>query len=157
MAIRLNENEKIQVQADFHWVTYFGSLSWSIFWTVGALALLFSSEGLIFTLYPWVLAIVVIGMIPIGIKYVQNRCKQYVVTTERFYVEEGVLSKSTREIPLQKINDVSLNQTLFQRIIGTGSIVILAGNDTPLTLKNVTHPENFHQAVSKLRRDRPTT
>jgi len=150
MAIRLHDNEKVQAQADFHWINFFSALVWFGFLTLAALGGLAGGRDPLLVRLQVSFIIFLIGALPLGIRYIQNRCKHYVVTNERFYVEEGVLSKSTREIPLQKINDVTLKQGIFQRMVGTGNVVILAGNDVPITIKNITMPEVFRQAVSQL-------
>jgi uncharacterized membrane protein YdbT with pleckstrin-like domain len=149
MAIRLHDSEKVQAQVDFHWVTFFGPFVWFVFLFFIAMGFLAGSDPFFHRLLISIF-VLAIGAFPVLVRYVQNRCKHYVVTNERFYVEDGILSKSTREIPLQKINDVTLKQGIIQRMIGTGDVLILAGNDVPVVIKNVTTPEAFRQAVSML-------
>jgi uncharacterized membrane protein YdbT with pleckstrin-like domain len=46
------------------------------------------------------------------------------VTTDRLIFRSGVLSKSGREIPLDRVNDISFHQSLFERMIGAGDLMI---------------------------------
>ncbi len=58
------------------------------------------------------------------------------ITSKRVVLEKGVLSRSTREIPLNKINDVSCQQSLFGRMFHYGNIEIASAN--------VKGPERIH-------------
>lgn len=56
--------------------------------------------------------------------------------------ETGMLSKSTRTMDLAKIQDVRVNQGLWQRIFGIGSIAIeTAGETGGLTMANIDQPQ----------------
>jgi len=44
--------------------------------------------------------------------------------TDRLIFRSGVLSKHGREIPLERVNDISFNASLFERMIGAGDLVI---------------------------------
>ena len=92
--------------------------------------------------------IALIFFYPFCNKWLENKCKSYVVTNQRLYLEEGVLSKSKKDIPISKINDVVLNQSLFQRIVGAGDIVILTGNDMALRIAYIDKPNEFKDAIS---------
>ncbi len=59
-----------------------------------------------------------------------------IITSKRVVLEKGVLSRSTREIPLNKINDVSCQQSLFGRMFHYGNIEIASAN--------VKGPEKIH-------------
>jgi uncharacterized membrane protein YdbT with pleckstrin-like domain len=46
------------------------------------------------------------------------------VTDQRVILEEGVLQRTSRVIPLDRVQDVSTTQTLLGRILGYGSVEI---------------------------------
>jgi uncharacterized membrane protein YdbT with pleckstrin-like domain len=48
----------------------------------------------------------------------------FVVTSDRLIQRSGWLAKRSMEIPLEKISDVRFNQTVFERLIGAGDLVI---------------------------------
>lgn len=48
----------------------------------------------------------------------------FVVTSDRLIQRAGWLAKRSMEIPLEKISDVRFNQTVFERMIGAGDLVI---------------------------------
>ncbi|HWC10153.1 MAG TPA: PH domain-containing protein [Acidimicrobiales bacterium] len=47
-----------------------------------------------------------------------------VVTSDRLIVRTGVIAKRGREIPLERVNDVIVTQTLFERVLRAGDLVI---------------------------------
>lgn len=67
---------------------------------------------------------------------------RYAMSKDRLFFSVGFLSVRDEEVLLYRIRDISIRRTLWQRMIGVGSInVVSADKSTPqLTLKNVKHP-----------------
>ena len=61
--------------------------------------------------------------------YVKWRTTNFVVTTDRLIFRQGVVAKKGKEIPLERINDISFNQTIFERLIGAGDLLIESGGE----------------------------
>ena len=61
--------------------------------------------------------------------YVTWRTTNFVVTTDRLIFRQGVVAKKGKEIPLERINDISFNQTIFERLIGAGDLLIESGGE----------------------------
>jgi uncharacterized membrane protein YdbT with pleckstrin-like domain len=57
-------------------------------------------------------------------RYIRWRTTNFVVTTDRLVFRAGVLGKSGREIPLDRVNDIAFHQSFFERIIGAGDLMI---------------------------------
>jgi uncharacterized membrane protein YdbT with pleckstrin-like domain len=57
-------------------------------------------------------------------RYTKWHSNNFVLTNDRIIHRVGVLAKHGREIPLDHINDISCLQGPFERIIGTGDVVI---------------------------------
>jgi uncharacterized membrane protein YdbT with pleckstrin-like domain len=55
-------------------------------------------------------------------KYISWISDNFVVTTERVISRSGVFAKSGIEIPLDRINTVFFNQTVFERMLGAGDL-----------------------------------
>jgi uncharacterized membrane protein YdbT with pleckstrin-like domain len=65
-----------------------------------------------------------------------------VLTTERLIFRSGVVAKFGREIPLERINDVTFSQSLFERLIGAGDLLIeSAGEQGQSRFSNIRDPE----------------
>ncbi len=80
---------------------------------------------------------------------------KYVITTERVIVRAGILSRSGKEIPLEVINDVAFNQSLFERIVKSGDLLIeSAGQYGQSRYTDIPHPERVQSLIYEVREDR---
>ena len=66
----------------------------------------------------------------------------FALTTERLIFRSGVVAKFGREIPLERINDVTFSQSLFERLIGAGDLLLeSAGEHGQSRFSNIRDPE----------------
>jgi uncharacterized membrane protein YdbT with pleckstrin-like domain len=81
-----------------------------------------------------------------------------VLTTERLIFRSGLVARFGREIPLERVSDVTVSQSLFERLIGTGDLLIeAAGEQGPSRYRYVRDPgavqvEIYHQMEANGRR-----
>ena len=67
---------------------------------------------------------------------------------DKLRYESGFLSKTTRSIQLSKIQDVRVDQSIAQRMLGAGDISIeTAGETSRLTMHNVDRPQEVADYV----------
>lgn len=79
----------------------------------------------------------------------------HILTSERLIVRRGILARSGMEIPLEVVNDVGFSQSLFERLMGFGDVVIeSAGELGQSRLSNIPHPEKFHSELYRVREER---
>ena len=82
--------------------------------------------------------------IPYIYKRVDNRLKIYAVTNQRVYVRRGIINIKEKDIPLAKINDVQIVQSLIQRLFGAGDAIVQVGNDeSSMVIHDIAHPREF--------------
>lgn len=80
---------------------------------------------------------------------------KYVITTERVIVRSGVFSRRGKEIPLEVINDVAFNQSLFERIVKSGDLLIeSAGQYGQSRYTDIPHPETLQSLIYQVREKR---
>jgi len=67
---------------------------------------------------------------------------RYRLTTQRFFVQRGLIAKHLEELELFRVKDVIVKQTIFQRILGLGTITVLSTDDSApqVTLIGVNKP-----------------
>lgn len=65
-----------------------------------------------------------------GIRYLSWRTINFVVTTDRLIYRNGVLSKSGIEIPLDRVNNVLFQQSILERLLGAGDLVIESAGES---------------------------
>jgi uncharacterized membrane protein YdbT with pleckstrin-like domain len=74
----------------------------------------------------------------------------FVLTTERLIFRSGVVAKFGREIPLERINDVTFSQSLFERLIGAGDLLIeSAGEHGQSRFSDIRDPEAVQLELSR--------
>lgn len=93
-----------------------------------AVAVLFGLVALIKDWPSWIsvpIGLWVLGSLAwFGMRYLTWTTTNFVVTNERVISRTGVVSKQGIEIPLDRINTVFFNQSVFERLIGAGDLGI---------------------------------
>ena len=148
----LNSFETIRVDLRPHW--------WYLTPPGGATLL-----ALIFTIYALTLdggvgkAVKIIALIVLVIaggwmlgRYTRWYCSHFVVTSHRVIFRAGVLRKSGMQIPLERVNNVNFNQSVFERMLGAGDLLIESGGeDGQERFEDIKHPDRvaniIHEAI----------
>jgi uncharacterized membrane protein YdbT with pleckstrin-like domain len=90
-------------------------------------------------------------IIPIGWfgwEFLQWWAEEYLITTTRVVQTEGLINKHTKDSALEKINDITLNQSFFGRILGYGDLAIITGSDMGTNvLKRLAKPVEFKKTL----------
>jgi uncharacterized membrane protein YdbT with pleckstrin-like domain len=72
---------------------------------------------------------------------IRRRFTKMTIAGDKLRYEIGMLSKTTRTIQISKIQDVTVIQSLGQRLIGVGTLSIeTAGETSRLTIANIDEP-----------------
>lgn len=76
---------------------------------------------------------------------------QYVLTNRRIIVRSGLLTRRGRDMPLSRVNDVSFEKTLLERILNTGTLVVeSAAESGGLRIAHVRDVETVQREVYRL-------
>lgn len=79
------------------------------------------------------------------------RTTHFVITSHRVLVRRGILSRSGRDVPLSRINDVSFEHSFFERLLGCGTLVIeSAGARGQVSLEDVPRVERVQGELYQL-------
>jgi uncharacterized membrane protein YdbT with pleckstrin-like domain len=74
----------------------------------------------------------------------------FVITTDRLIYRHGVLSKHGIEIPLERVNTVFFSQSILERMVGSGDLVIeSAGELGRQNFSNVRKPSAVQNEIHK--------
>ena len=90
------------------------------------------------------------------VQVVKWRTTYFVLTSHRVIYREGVVARNGVEIPLERVNNVNFNQTIFERLIGVGDILIESGGqDGKQRFSDIARPmavqNEIHQALQTYR------
>ena len=83
-----------------------------------------------------------------GVTYARWSTTNFVVTTDRLIYRHGVLAKHGIEIPLERVNTVFFSQSILERIVGSGDLVIeSAGELGRQNFSNVRKPSAVQNEI----------
>ena len=75
-------------------------------------------------------------------KHLKRNTVRYTLTDSKIEIDQGLVSRTTRNIPLRNIQDVTVSATVFQRLLRFGNLVIDNASETGGTtvLRNIPDP-----------------
>ncbi len=97
---------------------------------------------------PWLpAASLLVLLLPIR-RQIKRQTMKMTISGDKLRYEAGLLSKTTRNIQLSKVQDVRVDQSLFQRIWGVGDISIeTSGESSRLELDNLDQPQSVADEI----------
>ncbi len=102
-----------------------------------------------FILFP-ALALAVVALGWFLKRYVEWITTDFVLTTDRLIYRKGILSRQGREIPLERVNDVSYHQSLFQRMLGAGDLLVESGGERGQSqFGSFAHPQDIQNDIHR--------
>ena len=146
----LSDDEDIIVDMHPHWWTIAPISALLAAVVIGGLVLVtISGDGTGWLILQALVGVAVLAtLVVFGIRYARWTTTEFVVTTERVISRSGVLSKEGIEIPLDRINTVFFNQSVFERIAGSGDLGIeSAGEGGRQTFTNVRKPNRVQAEI----------
>jgi uncharacterized membrane protein YdbT with pleckstrin-like domain len=88
-------------------------------------------------------AALVAAVVCFGVPFLKWRTTTYELTNRRLRLREGIVSRSGRDFPLNRISDVSFQQGLIDRMFGCGRLIVESpGEQGQLVLTEI--PEVRH-------------
>jgi uncharacterized membrane protein YdbT with pleckstrin-like domain len=142
----LNEGEEIILDLRPHWFYLVGPGATLVAALALALWIGTSPEWLLFP----VLALAVVALLWFLGRYAKWVTTNFVLTSDRLIYRSGVVSRQGREIPLERLNDVSFHQSLFQRLLGAGDLLIeSAGERGQEQFGSFAHPQDTQNEVHR--------
>lgn len=124
----LPENEEIELPITFHWTHSF--FAWLILVFLG-----------------WLL----IGIFIFIARYIEKWTTERALTNKRLIIKRGLISRKTEEISCNRIEEVNLSQTVIQRILGSGDILVRGVGAGEIFLRNIDNPIGVQKKINQLR------
>lgn len=82
---------------------------------------------------------------------------RYMLSEDRLFLSKGFLNVTDDEILLYRVRDISTSRSLFQRILGVGTVTVMSSDKTcpTLVMKNIKDPvavkELLHRSVEEMK------
>lgn len=91
---------------------------------------------------------VIIGLLLLLIPayfHLRQKLIKYTLTDSKIEIDSGLISRTTRNIPLTRIQDVTVSSTIPQRLLGFGNVVIDNASEDggKIVLRNIDSPRKF--------------
>jgi uncharacterized membrane protein YdbT with pleckstrin-like domain len=142
----LQPGETLRFQTNIHWFVYL----YAIVALVIALALL-----LWFYLDPSMDVLPLYGAAVSGIialvlaipAWLKRFGTEIAVTDRRIISKTGLVQRHTTEVNMDKVESVDVDQSIFGRLFGYGSITVRGTGEGIATLHNIAHPLEFRNKV----------
>lgn len=83
--------------------------------------------------------------------HLKQKLVRYTLTDAKIEINEGLISNTTRNVPLRTIQDVTVAATVPQRILGFGNLIIDNASESggKIVLKNINQPKKYAEAMLK--------
>ena len=92
--------------------------------------------------------VVLVVVVYAGLHYLRWRFTTYVLTNHRIILSKGVLSKVSESIGLDRVQNMTIRQGVFIRMIGCGDVEIeSAGRDGVEVLRRIPDPQRFENTL----------
>ena len=75
----------------------------------------------------------------------------FVLTTKRVIMRSGLVARTGRDMPIFRINDVTFEHTVIERMFGAGTLIVeSAGERGQVSLTDIPHVEEVQREIYRL-------
>jgi uncharacterized membrane protein YdbT with pleckstrin-like domain len=150
----LADDERVVKHLHPHWITLLvpAVLLVVVVGLVSFLAAIFpagslQSVGRIVIVAVGAVAVLTVVLIP----WLRWRTTHYVLTTHRLMTRVGILNHTGRDVPLNRINNAMYEQSFWERIINSGTLVVeSAGEDGQQVFRDIPDADRTQQLINRL-------
>ncbi len=91
---------------------------------------------------------VALGLVAALRRWFVDSFDEFAVTSFRVICKTGILERSVRQVPLEKVQDVTVRSTLGGRWLSYGDVEIqTAGSDSTIVFPRILHPEELRNVL----------
>lgn len=86
-----------------------------------------------------------------GFYHVKQRLVRYTLTDNKVEIDSGLVARTTQNIPIRRIQDVTVTTSIPQRLLGFGDLVIDNASEQAgkVVLKNINTPQKYADILLK--------
>lgn len=143
---QLYSEEEVVLDLRAHWWFFapqFAALAGAV--VLGIVALAIVQNAIVSVIAAALILLVLVWFL---VRYVVWSTTSFTITTDRLISRSGVFSRQGVEIPLERVNTVRFNQSLFERIIGSGDLEIESAGEQGLQkFTNIRKPLNVQNEI----------
>jgi membrane protein YdbS with pleckstrin-like domain len=145
----LNDDEDLLVELRPHWVFYAGPLIIAVLVVAAVVAVLVAVPSMPNWAADALLAVAAVPVLWFAGRLLRWRGYTLALTTTRVLVRRGVLDRNIVQLRLQRITEISLSQKLWERVVGTGRLIVdVQGEDDAIVLEFVRKPAIVQRVIN---------
>jgi uncharacterized membrane protein YdbT with pleckstrin-like domain len=131
--------EEVKYRAHQHWIIFF----WPAFLFLAAIAFLIIRPDL------WIVGAIAAGVAAIVFfwPFIKYKTSEYAVTNKRLVVKLGLIQREADETLLSKIENIAVDQDVWGRVLGYGTITITGTGGTREGFPRISAPMEFRRQV----------
>jgi uncharacterized membrane protein YdbT with pleckstrin-like domain len=131
-------NEQITYRAHLHWIIYV--LPAGVLVIAAAVGITFAS---------WMSAAVIaaIGLVLFIPPWIRSTSSEFAVTNKRVLIKVGLVRRHSLELLLSKVEGIGVDQGIFARIAGYGTITVSGTGGTKEAFRMISNPLEFRRQV----------
>jgi membrane protein YdbS with pleckstrin-like domain len=149
----LAPNEKILFRARYHWVFYRFSITVFVLAVALAIAALYAKSNQasdeVGRPLAWVAAaFVAIALATFAMMRFRANLDEFVVTSRRVIRKVGIFAREVQQAPIEKIQDITIEQGILGRLLGYGTVIVQTASETGmLVFPSVAKPDGFRNHI----------
>jgi membrane protein YdbS with pleckstrin-like domain len=149
----LGPDETIELEFRPHWTALVAPIAFAVVAVLGVVAAGIWLDGA--ARVATMVGVVVLWLFLAVKRVLTWMTTAHVITTERLIHRSGILSRRGKEIPLERINDVSFSKTLIERLLGSGDLLIESAGEMGQTrYTDIPDPERLQSLIYQVRERR---
>ncbi len=137
--VELKKDETLILETKPHWISLIVPF---------VLALLCVVVGAYFQGYAFVLPLASVAFL--CYKIAEHNAHLWLITNLRVIDESGIWNRQSNECPLDKVTNVSSNQTLLGRVLGFGDVDIQTASDGAIHYLAIARPREFSDTILQM-------
>jgi uncharacterized membrane protein YdbT with pleckstrin-like domain len=89
------------------------------------------------------------------VAFIRRKATRYTITSQRLTIRLGLLSRELHETRLERVQNVSTNQSLLDRLLGIGTVDFdtAGGAGFDFAFRGVANPESIVRTVDRALRE----
>jgi membrane protein YdbS with pleckstrin-like domain len=145
--------EAIVLRARYHWIIYRAALTLIFLSVLVGAASVYASRtspgsGVARPVGFLALALLALGAVGWFLRWARARADEFVVTNRRVIRKVGLFAREIEQAPLEKIQDITVDQGTMGRMLGWGTVTIETASERgSMTFPRIAQPEAFRNAL----------
>lgn len=149
----LAPGESIVYRARYHWIYYRTALAlllvsavFALWWRIAGSTLESPGSSAIFGN----LALLLLGasVVAFLVRRIRNTADEFVVTNRRVMRKVGIFAREAEHAPIEKIQDVTLDQGMTARLLGYGTVILETASERGrIVFPDIARPDAFRNAI----------